>query len=63
MDVFREAAHRRWRRQASTVVRAVRAGRARAKADPGHDVVPAEARLFAAFSQLLPQTCGWSGCR
>ena len=40
MDAFRERAYRRWRRQASTVARAVWAGRARAKADPGRDVVP-----------------------
>jgi hypothetical protein len=33
MDTFREAAYRRWSRQASTLARAVRAGRARAKAD------------------------------
>jgi len=33
MDAFREAAYRRWSRQASTLARAVRAGRVRAKAD------------------------------
>ena len=31
---FRERAYRRWRRQVSTLARAVRAGRSRAKADP-----------------------------
>ena len=39
---FREAPYRRWRRRASTLARAVRAGRARAKADPGRDVAPAD---------------------
>src|SRR5215472_11691197 len=45
---FRETAHRRWRRQASTLARAVRAGRVRAKPDPRRDVAPvaAEARLL-----------------
>jgi hypothetical protein len=39
---FRETAHRRWRRQASTVARAVPAGRARAKADPARGVAPVD---------------------
>src|SRR5215472_9440622 len=37
---FRETAYRRWRRQASTLAGAVRAGRARAKSDPGRDGAP-----------------------
>ena len=37
---FRETAYRRWRRQASTLARAVRAGRARAKPDPERNVAP-----------------------
>ena len=39
-SAFREAAYRRWPRQAWTLARAVRAGRARAKADPGREVAP-----------------------
>jgi len=39
---FRETAHRRWRRQASTLARAVRAGRVRAKPDPRRDVAPVD---------------------
>jgi hypothetical protein len=42
MDAFREAAYRRWRRQASTLARAVRAGGARVKADPGRAVAPVD---------------------
>ena len=42
MDAFREAAYRRWRRQASTVVRAVRAGRAPAKPDPRRAAAPVD---------------------
>jgi Protein of unknown function (DUF3047) len=42
MDAFREAAYRRWRRQAWTLTRAVRAGRARAKADLGRVVAPVD---------------------
>jgi hypothetical protein len=38
---FRETAYRRWRRQASTLARAVHAGRARAKSGPGRDVLSA----------------------
>ena len=37
---FRETACRRWRRQAATLARAVRAGHARAKADPARGVAP-----------------------
>ena len=37
---FRETAYRRWRRQATTLARAVRAGHARAKADPARGVAP-----------------------
>jgi len=40
---FRETAYRRWPRQASTLARAVRAGRARARSDPGHHVAPVDA--------------------
>jgi hypothetical protein len=40
MDVFREAAYRRWSRQAWTLARAVRAARVRAKSDPGRAVTP-----------------------
>ncbi|HET7245147.1 MAG TPA: DUF3047 domain-containing protein [Streptosporangiaceae bacterium] len=40
---FRETAYRRWRRQATTLVRASRAGRARAKADPRRHVAPVDA--------------------
>src|SRR5262249_48826932 len=36
------AAYRRWRRQASTLARAVRAGRARAKSGPRRDVAPVD---------------------
>jgi Protein of unknown function (DUF3047) len=39
---FRETVYRRWRRQASTLARAVRAGRARAKSGPGRDVAPVD---------------------
>jgi len=39
-SAFRETAYRRWRRQASTLARAVRAGRARAKSDPVRNVAP-----------------------
>jgi pimeloyl-ACP methyl ester carboxylesterase len=46
VDAFREEAHRRWRRQASTLARAVRAGRARAKADPGHEVAPVDGQAL-----------------
>jgi hypothetical protein len=42
MDAFREAPYRRWRRQASTLARAVRAGRARTMPDPGRDVAPVD---------------------
>ena len=42
MDAFREAAYRRWSRQASTLARAVRAGRARAKADSQRAVAPVD---------------------
>jgi hypothetical protein len=42
MDSFREAAYRRWSRQASTLARAVRAGRARAKPDPRRAVAPVD---------------------
>jgi len=42
MDTFREAAYRRWSRQASTLARAVRAGRARAKADSQGAVAPVD---------------------
>jgi hypothetical protein len=42
MDAFREAAYRRWSRQASTLSRAVRAGRARAKSGPRCDVAPVD---------------------
>jgi hypothetical protein len=42
MDAFRETAYRRWSRQASTLARAVRAGRARAKSDPRRDVAPVD---------------------
>jgi plastocyanin len=40
---FRETAHRRVRRQAATLVRAARAGRARAKSDPLRHVAPVDA--------------------
>jgi len=40
---FRETAYRRWRRQATTLVRVARAGRARAKADPRRHVAPVDA--------------------
>ena len=43
---FRERAYRRWRRQASTLARAVRAGRARAKSDPGPDVAPVDGQAL-----------------
>jgi hypothetical protein len=39
---FREAAYRRWRRQASTLARAVRAGRAGAKPNPRRDFAPVD---------------------
>jgi hypothetical protein len=39
---FRETAHRRWRRQASTLARAVHAGRVRAKPDPRRHVAPVD---------------------
>ncbi len=39
---FRETAYRRGRRRASTLVRAVRAGRARAKTDPRRHVAPVD---------------------
>jgi Protein of unknown function (DUF3047) len=42
MDAFREAAYRRWRRQAWTLARAVRAGRARAKPDTRRAVAPVD---------------------
>ncbi len=42
MDAFREAAYRRWRRQAWTLARAVRAGGARAKSGPGREVAPVD---------------------
>jgi hypothetical protein len=42
MDAFREAAYRRWGRQAWTLARAVRAGRAHARADPARAVAPVD---------------------
>lgn len=57
---FRETVYRRWRRQASTLTRAVRAGRARAKSGPGRDVAPVDgqalrelAATVAADAQLV----------
>ncbi|MGE5290952.1 MAG: alpha/beta fold hydrolase [Micromonosporaceae bacterium] len=41
-SAFREAAYRRSPRQAQTLARAVRAGRARAKPGPGRDVAPVD---------------------
>jgi pimeloyl-ACP methyl ester carboxylesterase len=41
-SAFREAAYRRFRRQAWTLARAMRAGRTRAKPDPGHEVAPVD---------------------
>ena len=49
MDTFREAAHRRWSRQAWTLAGAVRAGRARAKADPGRAVAPVDGEALRAL--------------
>lgn len=46
MDAFREAAYRRWRRQAWTLARAARAGRARAKPDPRRDVAPVDGQAL-----------------
>ncbi len=42
MDTFRETASRRWLRQGATLVRALRAGRARAKATPRRDIAQAD---------------------
>jgi pimeloyl-ACP methyl ester carboxylesterase len=46
LHVFREAAYRRWRRQAVTLARAVRAGRTRAKADPGRAAAPVDGQAL-----------------
>jgi hypothetical protein len=46
MDAFGEAAYRRWPRQAATLARAARAGRAHAKPDPRRDVVPVYGEAF-----------------
>jgi pimeloyl-ACP methyl ester carboxylesterase len=46
VDAFREAPYRRWRRQASTLARAVRAGRTRAKADPGRAAAPVDGQAL-----------------
>ena len=46
MDAFREAAYRRWSRQASTLARAVQAGRARAKTDSQRAVAPVDGRAL-----------------
>jgi hypothetical protein len=46
MDAFREAAYRRWPREASTLARAVRAGRARAKSAPRCDVAPVDGQAL-----------------
>src|SRR5215831_15377737 len=43
---FQETAYRRWPRQASTLARAARAGRARAKADPRRDVAPVDGQAL-----------------
>jgi len=43
---FRETAYRRWRRQASTLARAMRAGRARAKSDPWRHVAPVDGQAL-----------------
>lgn len=46
MDAFRETAHRRRARQASTLARAVRAGRARANSDQRRAAAPADGQAL-----------------
>jgi len=48
-SAFRETAYRRLPRQASTLVRAVRAGRAREKSDPERDVAPVDGNVLRAL--------------
>jgi hypothetical protein len=60
---FRETAHRRWRRQASTLARAVHAGRVRASRIRGVTLLRSTARVFAASLRLLPRRRASSGCR
>jgi Protein of unknown function (DUF3047) len=53
MDAFREAAYRRWRRQAWTLARAVRAGGARAKSDPGREVAPVDGQALRGLAATV----------
>jgi pimeloyl-ACP methyl ester carboxylesterase len=46
VDAFRETAYRRWPRQASTLARAARAGRARAKSDPRRAGAPVDGQAL-----------------
>ncbi len=46
VDVFQEAAYRRWRRQAWTLARAAQAGHARATADPGRAAAPVDGQTL-----------------
>jgi pimeloyl-ACP methyl ester carboxylesterase len=52
-SAFRETAYRRWPRQASTLMRAVRAGRARAKSDPGRDGVPVDGDVLRGLVAIV----------
>ena len=64
MNVFREAAYRRWGRQASTLARAARAARSRAKPDPRRAVVPVDGeaiRDLAAAVAAARAATRWAG--
>jgi pimeloyl-ACP methyl ester carboxylesterase len=52
-SAFREAAYRRWLSQAWTLARAVRAGRARAKSDPGRDVAPVDGEALRGLAATV----------
>ena len=53
MDTFREAAYRRWSRQAWTIVHAVRAGRVRAKVNPGRAVAPVDGEALRGLAATV----------
>jgi hypothetical protein len=53
MDAFRETAYVRWRRQAWTLAQAVRAGRARAKADRGRDIASVDGEALRALAATV----------
>ena len=60
---FREAAYRRWPRRVSTLARAVRTRRARAKPDSRREAAPVDGEAFATSSRLLPRTRASYGCQ